>query len=77
MKIYKKSRIFAIILIECYSPIPTWIGSYIVWVNVCVCGGGGWGGVCVCVGGGVVWGQTAHHPPRLPVLYSYLSCGGV
>ena len=53
MKIYKKSRIFAIILIECYSPIPTWIGSYIVWVNVCVCvGGGGWGGVCVCVGGG-------------------------
>ena len=64
MKIYKKSRIFAIILIECYSPIPTWIGSYIVWVNVC----GGGGVEVVCVWGGGLFGGRPH---TIPHVYRY------
>ena len=50
MKYYRKSRFyfFVIISIEFYLPIPTWIGNYVVWVNVW------WGGGGIWSGGGVV-----------------------
>ena len=52
MKVEEKSLIFVIFiyfLIEFCSPIPTWIGNYVVWVKVRGGGEGGlewwWGGV--------------------------------